>query len=296
VSGPAAAIDEEAADGTSGSVVDAHHHLWDPADGGHSWLDAPEHAAIRRRYDVADLRAALPPEVGATVLVQALASTAESERLLAVAAGSGLVAGVVGWADLTAPGVGDELDRQRSRPGGERLVGLRHLAQDEPDPGWLARPDVRRGIAAAGRRGLVVDLLVRAPQRAAALDAAQAAPDVAFVLDHAGKPAIGAGEWEPWASWLAELAGLPNVSCKLSGLLTEAAPGGRHADTLRPYAAHVLGCFGPDRVLFGSDWPVCELAGGYPAVRTTTRSMLAQLHPAERAAVLGGTARRVYGL
>ncbi|WP_312858962.1 amidohydrolase family protein [Pseudonocardia xinjiangensis] len=276
--------------------VDAHHHLWDPADGGHSWLLAREHAAIRRRYDVADLRAVLPPGMGATVLVQALASTAESERLLAVAAGSDLIAGVVGWADLTAPGVGDELERLRSRPGGDRLVGVRHLAQDEPDPGWLARPDVARGIATAGRHGLVVDLLVRAPQRAAALTAARAAPDVAFVLDHAGKPGISDAEWEPWASFVAELAALPNVSCKLSGLLTEAAPSGRDVATLRPYADLVLRCFGADRVMFGSDWPVCELAGGYPAVRTTTEGLLADLLPTERAAVLGATARRVYGL
>lgn len=280
----------------AGPALDAHHHIWDPVDGGHGWLDAPALAPIRRRYILDDLRAAAPPEVGATILVQSLASTAETECLLAVAAASDLVVGVVGWVDLTAPGLGDELDRLRSGPGGHKLVGVRHLVQDEPDPGWLTRPDVAGGIARAGRRGLVVDLLVRGPQRTAALAAARAAPEVTFVLDHAGKPAIGEGEWEPWASWLAELASVPHVACKLSGLLTEAAPAGRDAATLRPYAEHLLRHFGPGRVLFGSDWPVCNLAGGYPSVWTTTEQLITLLTPIDRAAVLGGTARRVYRL
>ncbi len=278
------------------SLVDSHQHLWDPADGGHGWLDRPEHVAIRRRFDVEDLRAVLPAEIAATVLVQALASVNETERLLAVADGPGPVAGVVGWVDLTAPDVGDVLERVAALPGGDRLVGVRPLAQDEPDPGWLARPDVARGLAAAQRRELVVDLLVRAPQRAAALAAVRAAPDVAFVLDHAGKPEIGQGEWEPWARWLTDLALAPNVSCKLSGLLTEALPGPCDAPALRPWVEHVLDRFGTDRVLYGSDWPVCVLAGGYPAVWRATEELLAPLAMAERDAVLGATARRVYGL
>ncbi|MFC4945978.1 amidohydrolase family protein [Pseudonocardia sp. GCM10023141] len=271
-------------------MIDAHHHVWDPADEGQSWLDDPALGGIRRVYTAADLRAVAPAEITATVLVQTLNTTAETERLLAVPAP---VVAVVGWADLTAAGIGDELDRLRSRLG--RLAGIRHLAQDEPDAGWLARPDVGRGLAAVASRGLVYDLLVRGPQREAALVAARNSPDVAFVLDHAGKPAIRDGEWEPWASWIAELAMLPNVTCKLSGLLTEAAPGA-DAAALRPYAEQVLLSFGPDRVMFGSDWPVCELAGGYPAVWETTRVFLEQLTGAERAAVLGTTAERVYAL
>jgi L-fuconolactonase len=277
-------------------LVDAHHHLWDPADGGHGWLDRPEHAAIRRRFDVDDLRAVLPGDIAATVLVQTLASVTETEALLAVAAEPGPVAGVVGWVDLTAPDVGDVVDRLTALPGGDRLVGVRSLAQDEPDVGWLARSDVARGLASVQRRGLVMDLLVRAPQRAAALAVVRAAPDVSFVLDHAGKPEIGAGEFEPWAGWLSELAGAPNVSCKLSGLLTEALPGPADAATLRPWVEHILDRFGTDRVLYGSDWPVCELAGGYPAVWKATGELLAPLGASERAAVLGNTARRVYRL
>lgn len=125
--------------------------------------------------------------------------------------------------------------------------------------------------------------------------AARGAPDVSFVLDHAGKPAVRDAEWEPWASWIAELATLPNVTCKLSGLLTEAGSGAGAAQ-LRPYAEQVLLAFGPDRVMFGSDWPVCELAGGYPAVWETTQVLLSGLTEAERSAVLETTARRVYSL
>lgn len=267
-------------------TVDAHHHIWDPADPGQGWLDDPALAGIKRVYTTADLRAVAPSEVTATVLVQTLNSAAETDRLLAAPAP---IVAVVGWAEMTAAGIGDELDRLLARPG--RLAGIRHLAQDEPDAGWLARPDVARGLAALASRGLVYDLLVRGPQREAALVAARNAPDVSFVLDHAGKPAISGGEWEPWASWIAELATLPNVTCKLSGLLVEAAgaPVGRYAD-------HVLTCFGPDRVMFGSDWPVCELVGGYPAVWETTQGLLVGLSDAEREAVMGTTATRVYSI
>lgn len=271
-------------------TVDAHHHVWDPADPGQGWLDDPALTAIRRAYTVADLRAVAPAEVTASVLVQTINSTVETERFLTA---PDPVVAVVGWADLTAPGVGDELDRLLALPG--RLAGIRHGAQDEPDAGWLARPDVARGMAAVASRGLVYDLLVRGPQREAALVAARNSSDVPFVLDHAGKPDIADGEWEPWASWIAELATLPNVTCKLSGLLTEAAANA-DADVLRPYAEQVLLAFGPDRVMFGSDWPVCELAGGYPAVWETTQVFLSGLTDAEQAAVMGTTAKRVYSL
>ncbi|WP_232664946.1 amidohydrolase family protein [Pseudonocardia sp. TRM90224] len=278
------------------SVVDAHHHLWDPATGDNQWLDSPGLEGINRAYTLDDLRAVAPADVEATVLVQTLNSTAETERLLAAAAGSALVAGVVAWVDLTSADVGAQLDRLAAQPGGTKVVGIRHLAQDEPDPRWLAREDVARGVAELGRRGLTYDVLVRAPQRAAALELARAVPDVRLVLDHAGKPGIGDGEWDGWASWLTELAAFPNVDCKLSGLLTEAAPGKQDVTTLRPYAEHVLGAFGPDRVLYGSDWPVCELAGGYPAVWASTQEFLAGLSEAERTAVRSGTARRAYAL
>jgi L-fuconolactonase len=273
-------------------MIDAHHHLWDPGRRDYPWMAGEALAPIRRPYTVDDLRAAAGPDVSATVLVQTVSSAEETEEFLATADSSaGLIAGVVGWLDLTAP----DVDRPRAAPGGHLLVGVRHQVEDEPDPDWLLRDDIQRGLGALAGAGLVYDLLVRAPQRPAAYTAARQLPDVRFVLDHAGKPAIAAGEWEPWASWLTNLAELPNVVCKLSGLVTEAARDWT-AGTIRPYAEHVLDRFGADRVMFGSDWPVCELAGSYADVLTLTQDLLSGASETERAAVLAGTAARVYGL
>ncbi|MEV6813843.1 amidohydrolase family protein [Micromonospora sp. NPDC051296] len=274
-------------------IVDAHHHLWDPAVRPYPWMAGDALAPIRRAYTVADLRAAAGDQVGPTVLVQTVSSVAETEEFLATAAASeGLVAGVVGWLDLTGPDVGTEIDRLRAGP----LVGVRHQVEDEPAPDWLLRADVTRGLAALGARGLAYDLLVRAPQRAAALAAVRRCDDVRFVVDHAGKPAIAAGEWEPWASWIVAMARCEGVVCKLSGLITEADWDDWDTARIRPYAEHVLAAFGADRVMFGSDWPVCELAGDYRDVLTLTEELLAGGTATERAAVLGGTARRVYAL
>jgi L-fuconolactonase len=220
---------------------------------------------------------------------------AETEEFLAVAAASdGLIAGVVGWVDLADPGVADALARLRALPGGERLVGVRHQVQDEPDPDWLARPAVRRGLRAVADAGLAYDLLVLVPQLPAALAAVRDLPEGRFVLDHAAKPAIAAGAMEPWAGALAELARPPNVTCKLSGLVTEATWDDWDAERIRPYADHVLASFGPDRVMFGSDWPVCELAASYSEVRALAEALLEGLSPGERDAVLGAAATRVY--
>ncbi|HET9143291.1 amidohydrolase family protein [Actinophytocola sp.] len=264
-------------------MVDAHHHLWDPARRDYPWMSGL--TALQRPYTEADLRAAAGPEVAATVLVQTVSSAAETAEFLATATESDLVAGVVGWLDLTAPDL--------AVPDGP-LVGVRHQVEDEPDPTWLLRPEVVRGLRRLARAGLVYDLLVRAPQRPAALTVARQVPDLTFVLDHAGKPGIAVGEWQPWASWIADVAQLPNVVCKLSGLVTEADWTGWTVTGIRPYAEHVLAAFGADRVMFGSDWPVCELAGGYAAVLGLTREVLAGATATERAAVLGDTARRVY--
>ncbi|WP_324617405.1 amidohydrolase family protein [Streptomyces sp. NRRL S-1868] len=268
-------------------TVDAHHHLWDPGARAYPWMDGPRFDPIRRPMTERDLRAHLGAEARG-ILVQTVADPAETSDFLRIAAGSPSVAAVVGWADLTEP--------EPALPDDPLLVGLRHQAEDEPDPDWLLRPDVQRSLAALGARGLVYDLLVRAPQRHAALACARALPEVSFVLDHAGKPGIAAGEWDSWAPWLTAMAACPNVTCKLSGLITEAPWDSWDTAQLRPYAEHVLDAFGPERVMFGSDWPVCELAGGYGAVRRVTAELLAGCSAAERTAVLGECARRVYGL
>jgi L-fuconolactonase len=154
----------------------------------------------------------------------------------------------------------------RQGPGGRYLVGIRHQVHDEPDPDWLMRADVRRGLRAVAGAGLVYDLLVRARELPAALDTVRALPDLRFVVDHVAKPPIASGELEPWATLLAELARFEHVSCKLSGLVTEADWGAWQAEEVVPYASRVLEWFGEDRLIFGSDWPVCGLAASYDAV------------------------------
>ncbi|TDQ46568.1 amidohydrolase family protein [Actinorugispora endophytica] len=280
--------------------VDAHHHLWDTGRREHAWMDGPWADPLRGRFDEAALAALAGPHgIGASVVVQSLADEAETGELLAVAAGSGLVRGVVGWVDLTAPDVADALAGLREGPGGERLLGVRHLVQDEADPEWLLRPDVRHGLAAVGRAGLVYDLLVRPAQLPAAVRVVRELPGVAFVLDHLAKPDI-AGRADPgsgaWARGLAGLAAAPNVAAKLSGLVTEADPRAWTPADLAPYAYRALELFGPDRLMFGSDWPVCTLAASYGEVVAAADELLAALSGAERAEVLAGTATRWYGL
>ncbi|MEU8516875.1 amidohydrolase family protein [Kitasatospora sp. NPDC048722] len=277
--------------------VDAHHHLWELGRRPHSWLDAPELAAIRRDFGPADLAPrARAAGIDRTVLVQVLPDAAETREFLALAGAEPLIAGVVGWADLTAPGIADTLAVLRRGPGGDRLVGLRHLVQGEPDPAWLARPDVRRGLRAVGDAGLCYDLLVRDHQLPAAIDAVRALPEQPFVLDHLAKPPIARGDLEPWAGHLRELAREPNVFCKLSGLVTEADPTGWTVADLRPYAETALDAFGAARVMFGSDWPVCLVAASYEHVVHAAAELTHALSAHERAQVFGGTAARIYGL
>jgi L-fuconolactonase len=203
---------------------------------------------------------------------------------------------VVGWTDLTSPAVADEIARLRAGPGGEFLVGIRHLVQDEPDPDWLLRPAVRRGLRAVGGAGLTYDLLIRPVQLPAALAVTGDLGDVRFVLDHGAKPDIAQGRLEPWASLTRDLAAGPNVYCKVSGLVTEAGPDWR-PDQIAPYVDHLLNCFGPGRLIFGSDWPVCTLAAGYGEVVALARETLGSgLGPAEIDAVFASNAVAAYRL
>ena len=276
-------------------IIDAHHHLWDPGARRHAWLDALP--SLCRPFGLDDFTPlARAHGVTASVLVQVLPSMAETGEFLAVAASGTLVAGVVGWADLTAPDVADQIARLRELPGGDRLAGLRHLVQDEPDPDWLDRAEVRRGLRALADAGLVYDLLVRPAQLPAAIRVARDLPGVSFVLDHGGKPGIARGQYEPWASLVAELAACPNVAGKLSGLVTEAGPHWSAAQ-IGPYASHLIDSFGPHRLMVGSDWPVCTLAATYGEVLDLAVSLLsARLGAADVAAVLAGNARAIYRL
>ncbi|MFD3497015.1 amidohydrolase family protein [Streptomyces sp. NPDC058678] len=273
-------------------TVDAHHHVWDLSVRDQDWID--EHSPLGRDFTLADLvPEAEAAGVDRTVLVQTVTVAEETPEFLALAAGHELIAGVVGWTDLTRPGVADELARLRELPGGQYLKGIRHQVQGEPDPEWLLRADVRRSLTAVAEAGLVYDLVVLPHQLPACAKAAASLPELTFVLDHLGKPPIASGALEPWASDVRALAALPNTVCKLSGLVTEAAPGSWTVDDLRPYADTVRDAFGPDRLMFGSDWPVCTTEATYDEVLALARHLVA---PEERTRIFETTAARVYDL
>ncbi|WIE82769.1 amidohydrolase family protein [Curtobacterium sp. MCPF17_021] len=280
-------------------IIDAHHHLWDPADRPYPWM-GDSVSPLRRRFDVEDLRAAArSTDVARTIVVQAVHDPGETAWLLEQPEP---VVGVVGWVDLTAPDVVDRVAALIAGPGGDRLagnrlvgnrlVGIRHQAQDEPDPDWLARPEVVRGVRAVAAAGLVFDVLVRAREHRAALALLDAVPEGSFVLDHAGKPDIAGGD-PGWAARIDDFAARPNVACKVSGLFTEAGPEWRRQPVDR-YVRAVVERFGPERSLFGSDWPVSTLATTYDDVVRRTTDALADLTPDERQSVLSGTAERTY--
>ncbi|MYS20425.1 L-fuconolactonase [Streptomyces sp. DvalAA-14] len=275
--------------------IDAHHHLWDLGRRPQPWLTGEALDPINRTFEAAELEPLLDAHgIDATVVVQSSSSLDETRELLAGAAESGSpVAGVVGWADIADPALPEVL---ASLAAAGPLVGIRHQVQDESDVWWLGRPEIRQGLREIAAAGLVYDLLVTPREMTAAVATVQALPELEFVLDHGGKPPIAADQWEPWAGQLAALAALPNVSCKLSGLITEADWDSWRPQDVLPYARHLLDAFGPERVLFGSDWPVCTLAGRYADVYALAEQAVAALDPAGRDAVLGGNAARVYGL
>jgi L-fuconolactonase len=279
------------------TVVDAHQHFWDPAKAAYPWMDAPELAPIRRPFVPSDLRPLLDAEaVDACVFVQCRHDEAETEEQLAATLAYPWIVGVVGWVDLEAPDVADRIARLRARPGGGRLVGVRHIVHDEADADWLTRPAVIRGLKEVAAAGLAYDLLVRTRELPAAIAAVRAVSDGRFILDHAAKPPIARG-WDPdWATRIGELAREPNVSCKLSGLVTEASWASWSVADLAPACGRVIEAFGPERLIYGSDWPVCLLAASYSRVKAAFDQTISGLSPTERAAVLGGNAITTYRL
>ncbi|MBM7494607.1 L-fuconolactonase [Micromonospora luteifusca] len=278
-------------------IVDAHHHLWVRARHPQPWIDPHTMAVIDDDFTPVDLApAARAVGVTQTVVVQSVAARTETPELLGIAADDPLIAGVVGWVDLTADDVDHRLDRLRAARGGDRLVGIRHLVQSEPDPAYLDRPEVRRGIAAVGAAGLAFDLLVRDHQLPAATRLVRDLPQMRFVLDHLGKPSLGRAGLGDWPRDLRTLAAEPNTTAKLSGLVTEVdGPSWTTAD-VRPAVEHALDVFGPDRLMFGSDWPVCLLATSYTRWVEALTDLLDPLRDDERAAIWRQTARRAYRL
>jgi L-fuconolactonase len=286
-------------------TIDAHHHVWDLSVRDQPWLDQPYLSPLRRNFLLSDLEPeAAAHGVTATVVVQTVTEPEETPELLALAQASDLVTGVVGWVDLEAPGASDALGTLRELPGGERLAGIRHPVLVEPDPDWLARPTVLRGLAAVAAAGLCYDVVVMPGQLRGAVVAAAATPQLTFVLDHFGNPEIDDGVDESWARAIADFAALPNTVAKLSGILGEpappsadpaAGPGARVAH-IRPHYEIALAGFGPQRLMFGSDWPVSTLNVGYGGVHAAARSLTADLSPSEKAAIFSDTAQKTYRL
>ncbi|WP_332878688.1 amidohydrolase family protein [Massilia sp. S19_KUP03_FR1] len=272
--------------------IDAHQHFWRLAARAGSW-PPPALAPIYRDF--------LPPElapllaangIDATVLVQSLPTRADTDFLLQLARETPFVAGVVGWVDLKAPDAARQIDALAQDP---RLKGLRPMLQDIEDETWIDDPVLDPAIDAMVRNRLVFDALVLPQHLPALLAFARRHPALTIVIDHAAKPAIASAAVDDWAAGLAALAALPQVCCKLSGLVTEARPDWCEAD-LEPYARVVLAAFGPERVIWGSDWPVLNLALDYAGWIDTSAALLDALSPAARDQVLGLNAMRIYRL
>ncbi len=275
-------------------IIDSHQHFWNPDRFEYFWMAGDAVAPLRRPFLPDDL-APLMRDAGvdATVLVQAMKSVDETRWFLEIADQTPWVVGVVGWVDLLDPRVGDTLAALASRPDGDYLVGIRHMVQDEPDPNWLLQPQAVAGIREVGKQGLVYDLLLKPPQIAAATRLCANLPDVRFVVDHLAKPPIASGEIDAWARDMAPFAGMPHVSCKLSGMVTEARWQDWTVENLVPYVAKVVEWFGEERLLFGSDWPVCTLAASYGQVVTAAQAALEIVFGGPLAA---STHARIFGL
>lgn len=276
-------------------IVDSHHHLWDTHALDYELFETIE--PLRRPFTCTDYESvAATTDVSRSICVEAASAGAdgrrETEWLLAETAASSRIAAVIAWAPLDHPNIDAYLDWLTSHDG-KPIVGIRRSFEFEP-PDFAQQTAVINGARAAGARGLVVDLVLFAPALPAASALADACPETQFVLDHLGKPPVRDGRYQPWADHLAELALRPNVVCKLSGLPTEARHDAWTTADLAPYAEHALDCFGHDRLLFGSDWPVVELAGGMRRWLLAVHELLAPLSEDEHTAILGQNARRIY--
>ena len=276
-------------------TIDAHHHLWRL--GGtldYGWLSSPGLGSIRRDYTPDDLQPLLQAAgIDRSILVQTLASLDETRWSLQQAADFPFIAGVVGWVDLQSVACADQLAEFRGNP---RFVGVRHVVHDEPDVDFLVRPAVIRGLQVLQAASVPFDLLVRPEHLRHVPFLARACPDLPMVIDHLAKPAIKAGRTDGWIEPFRAASRCRNVVCKLSGMVTEADHHGWQVEDLRPFVATALDLFGPDRLMFGSDWPVCELAATYDQVQQAVRDLTQGLSRAETAAIFGGTATRFYAI
>jgi L-fuconolactonase len=277
--------------------IDSHHHIWDLAVRDQDWITGEELQPIRRNFLMADLREAISGSgIDKTVLVQTVTDYAETPELLAVAESDELVVGVVGWLKIDAPDAIEQLHKYLDLPGANYLKGIRDIAQDHIDPNYLAREQSIRNVQKLGALGITYDLLTKTPELPAAIEMVKACPDVQFVMDHISKPYIAKQEMQPWKKLISELASFPNVVCKISGLVTEANWSNWEIKDFRPYTDHLLEIFTPNRLMFGSDWPVATLAASYSEVVELAESLTDGLSISEGESFWSLTAIHAYNL
>ena len=275
------------------ATVDSHHHFWDIDTYSYDWMP-PAPNVLRRSYFPEDMAPLLAQAgISSTVLVEAHSSLSEADFLLDLAEASDFVAGVVAWVDLKDPEVGAVLERLKRRPG---LVGIRHGVEHDPDEAWLGRDDSVRGLRELARADLAYDLLLRPHHLKYVPPLADKVPELRMVVDHIAKPPIASGELEPWATDITAVASIPGVYCKVSGMMTEADHQQWTVEDLKPLRAHVVEQFGLDRLMFGSDWPVCLLASSYDRVVAAALDAIGPLSESEKASVMGGNATDFYRL
>ena len=275
-------------------IIDAHHHFWQLSRGDYPWPNDSV-APIFRDFGPGDLTPLLNEAgVTKTVLVQATDTVAESEFLLTLASHHPMIAGVVGWVDLSAPDACDVIDQVRGNP---LLKGLRPMLQNIDDTDWILRPEVQPALSHMAALDLAFDALIQPRHLPVIAALADRHPNLRIVIDHLAKPQMGQGRLPvpDWHQGMADLAARPNVWCKLSGMVTEAGPDWQPAD-LQPFAQHVLSIFAPGRIMFGSDWPVVNLASDYASWIQFVRSAIAAFSDQEQAQIMGGTAAAFYRL
>lgn len=262
--------------------IDSHHHIWDLSVRDQEWITGEVMQPIRRNFLVSDLRDAIAgSRIDKTILVQTVTDYAETPDLLAIAQGDQLVGAVVGWLQIDSPDAISNLHRYLDLPGGDYLKGIRDIAQDHPDSNYLAKPETIANVHKLGELGITFDLLTKVPELPAAIKLVRACPNVQFVMDHISKPKIAKKEIEPWKTLITELATFPNVSCKVSGLVTEANWKEWQVKDFKPYVNHIIEIFTPQRLMFGSDWPVSTLGGTYSEIIELAETLTSDLTPSE---------------
>lgn len=273
--------------------IDSHHHLWRYTPEQYGWIDE-QMDVLQRDFLPGDLKPLLGNAgIAGSIAVQARQSLEETKWLLELADEAAWIRGVVGWAPIVAPEFPDVLAELRQQ---KKLKGLRHIVQDEPDEQFILDPAFDRGIRTLHGSGLVYDILIHARHLPQTVQFVDRHPDQSFVLDHCAKPPISKEGWETWAHHMRELARRPNVVCKISGLVTEADWRQWTPAVLEPYWQLALEIFGPNRLLFGSDWPVALLASSYQRWIDVVETWTMSLSTGERSAIWGGTAARVYSI